>query len=172
VRIGRERTAVCVPVPEADHALRQWRSTYTVDGREGLGAHITLLYPFAESEEAAAELDRLRTHFAQQSPFDFALIEPRRFEGGVLYLAPEPAEPFLKLAKTVQALYPDRPPYGGAYADLTPHCTVADAEDEVLAVAEAAVRRHLPIEAVAIEAWLVEYVREGWSVRARLPFER
>ena len=138
-----------------------------------MSAHVTLLYPFAEPADLPGELERLREHFAWASPFRFALTELRRFEGGVLYLAPEPAERFRHLARELQALYPDRPPYGGAHDEVVPHCTVADGQDAAVPdEAEAAVGRRLPIEAVAIEAWLVELVAEGWSVRARLPFGR
>jgi 2'-5' RNA ligase len=138
-----------------------------------MGAHVTLLYPFAEPEELPGDLERLREHFAQARPFRFALTELRRFEGGVLYLAPEPADPFRHLAQELRALYPDRLAYSGAHDEVVPHCTVADGQDAaVLDEAEAAVGPHLPIEAAAIEAWLVELVAEGWSVRARLPFGR
>ena len=167
----RELTALCVPVPEAEHLLRGWRSKYTEDGRKGMWAHVTLLYPFAEPEEVPGELERLRDLFAPAAPFSFALVEPRRFEGGVLYLAPEPAGPFAELARRVQALYPDRPLYGRPELELVPHCTVAvSGERNVLEAAEAALRPHLPLEALALEAWLVELVADGWSVRARLPF--
>jgi 2'-5' RNA ligase len=166
-------SAICIPVPEAEHALRPWMSTYTVDGREGMWAHLTLLYPFAAPDELPAELDRLREHFSRAAPFGFALTELRRFDGGVLYLAPEPGEPFRRLAVELQALYPDRPLYGDPQLEFVPHCTVVDVQESpVLDAAEAAVRPHLPIEAIALEAWLVELVAEGWSVRSRLPFAR
>ena len=94
-----------IPVPEAEHVLHRWRSKYTPSGREGLGAHITLLFPFAEPEELPGELERMRAHFAQAAPFRFSLTEARRFEDGVLYLAPEPAEPFRRLAEDFHAVY-------------------------------------------------------------------
>lgn len=136
-------------------------------------SHITLLYPFAEPGEVAGELDRLRALFAGTPWFAFALTEVRRWDDGVLYLAPEPAAPFRDLAGEIQATYPDRPLYGKADIEFVAHCTVVDDQDAaVLDAAEAAVRPHLPINAVAIEAWLVELVADGWSVRARLPFGR
>jgi 2'-5' RNA ligase len=160
-----------VPVPEAEHALRTWRSTHTEDGRAGMWSHVTLLYPFLEPDEIEANLDALRAHFRGVQPFPFVLRDVRRFPPRVLFLAPEPEERFRALASGVWALYPDRPPYDGAFADVVPHCTVADVDGRgVLDAAEAAVSRHLPLPALALEAWLVELVAEGWSVRARLPF--
>ena len=168
---ARERTALVVPVPEAEHALRAWRATYTEDGRAGMWSHVTLLYPFLEPQEIEANLEPLRAHLRGVEPFAFLLGDVRRFPPRVLYLAPAPDERFRALASSVWALYPDRLPYDGAFEDVVPHCTVVDVEEPgVQEAAEAAVRRHLPLGALALEAWLVELVEEGWSVRARLPF--
>ena len=167
----RRRTAVVVPVPEAEHALRRWRSTYTNDGRDGMWAHVTVLHPFLEPAEIESQLPVLREQFGAVAPFRFELVEPRRVDGGVLYLAPEPEDRFRALTSGLSERYPDRPPYEGAHADSVPHCTVVDADESaVLDAAEAAVRRRLPLDALALEAWLVELVAEGWSVRERLPF--
>lgn len=159
-----------LPVPEAEHLLRPWRSRHTDDGRLGMWAHVTLLYPFLAPREVPSRLGSLRTQLAGHEPFAFRLTELRRFDGGVLYLAPEPEERFRALLADVQAPYPDRPVYGGVHADVVPHCTVVHTDDEaVLREAEAALRQHLPLHALATEAWLVEQLPEGWSVRARLP---
>jgi 2'-5' RNA ligase len=168
---ARERTALVLPVPEAEHLLRPWRAVYTDDGRLGMWAHLTLLHPFLEPHEVAGEIGPLRAHLSRLDPFPFVLAEPRRFPGGLLYLAPEPEERFRELLADAHAPYPDRPPYGGIHDDVVPHCTVAASDEEaVLDAAETALRPHLPLAALASEAWLVELKREGWSVRARLPF--
>jgi 2'-5' RNA ligase len=160
-----------VPVPEAEHLLRPWRSRHTGDGRLGMWAHVTLLHPFLEPREVGAALGSLSTQLASHAPFEFRLTETRRFEGGVLYLALEPEERFRALLADVQAPYPDRPAYGGAHEDVVPHCTVVHTDDAtVIGEAEAALRPHLPLEALATEAWLVELVSDVWSVRARFPF--
>jgi 2'-5' RNA ligase len=170
---ARERTALVVPMLEADDVLRGWREAHTRDGRAGMWAHVTLLYPFLEPREVAVELESLHAHFGAVQPFSFSLTEVRRWPGGVLWLAPEPEASFRGLAEAVYARYPDRPPYGGAHADVVPHCTVADTDrSEVLDAAEADVRPRLPIAGTAREAWLVELVGGRWSVRARLPFAR
>jgi 2'-5' RNA ligase len=168
---ARERTALVVPVPEAEHLLRPWRSRHTDDGRQGMWAHVTLLFPFLAPREVATALGALRTQLAGHEPFAFRLTELRRFEGGVLYLAPEPEERFRALLADVQAPYPDRPAYGGVHEDVVPHCTVVQTDDAAVAdEAEEALRPLLPLDGLATEAWLVELVKEGWSVRARLPF--
>jgi 2'-5' RNA ligase len=170
VNDARERTALVLPVPEAEHLLRPWRSRHTGDGRLGMWTHVTLLYPFLDPREVPSRLESLRAQLAGHEPFPFRLTELRRFDGGVLYLAPEPEERFRALLADVQAPYPDRPVYGGVHEDVVPHCTVVQTEDAaVLDEAEAALRPRLPLEALATEAWLAELVDEGWSVRARLP---
>jgi 2'-5' RNA ligase len=170
---ARERTALVVPLLEAEAALRRWRETHTADGRAGMWAHVTLLYPFLAPSEVAAELEPLRTHFDAVQPFGFSLGDVRRFAEGVVWLAPEPEATFRELAGAVHARYPDRLPYGGVHDDVVPHCTVVDTDRrEILDAAEADVRPRLPIGGVAREAWLVELVGERWSVRARLPFAR
>ena len=47
------------------------------------------------------------------------------FPDGVLYLAPEPAEPFGALTEAFAAAWPEYPPYGGSFTDVVPHLTVA-----------------------------------------------
>jgi 2'-5' RNA ligase len=170
---ARERTALVLPVLEAEDALRRWREAHTADGRAGMWAHVTLLHPFLEPFEVAAELEPLRVHFAAVQPFAFSLVDVRRFAEGVVWLAPEPQATFRELAGALHARYPDRPPYGGVHDDVVPHCTVVDSDRrEILDAAEADVRPRLPIGGVAREAWLVELVGERWSLRVRLPFGR
>ena len=170
---ARGGTALVLPMLEAEDAVRAWREAHTADGRAGMWAHVTLLYPFLEPREVAGELESLQAHFAAVQPFPFSLTELRRWPDGVLWLAPEPEATFLALTEAVHARYPDRPPYGGAHAEVVPHCTVVDADrSEILDAAEAAVSPRLPISGIVREAWLVELVGERWSLRARLPFAR
>ena len=71
----------------------------------GVPAHITVLYPFIPPDAARrrrcerAIADVLRGFAA----FDFALRDVRRFPDGVLYLAPEPVEPFARAHRGVRA---------------------------------------------------------------------
>ena len=46
------------------------------------------------------------------------------FEDKVLWLAPDPAEPFRALTASVAAAFPEHPPYEGAHDDVVPHLTV------------------------------------------------
>ena len=90
-------SALVVLVPDAEVLVKPFRDRHDPSAAVGVPAHITLLYPFiAPDESGSAVLDDLRQCFQRFPPFDFSFAESRRFPG-VLYLAPEPAEPFREL---------------------------------------------------------------------------
>jgi 2'-5' RNA ligase len=85
---------------------------------QDLPAHVTVVYPAPDDVEAIAQV------LAPFGPFDVAFTRLDRFPG-VLWLAPDPAEPFVALTAAMVARFPDFPPYGGTYASVIPHLTVA-----------------------------------------------
>ncbi len=135
-------------------------------------AHITLLFPFAP----ATKLDQLviaslAEIVAEVDPFEFALRKPGRFPT-TLYLAPEPASPFVRLTEAIVRRFPEHPPYEGAFDSVMPHLTVAHGDAALMDEAETDVERSLPIRSVAREVVLLEEVEPDWGrwkVRARLP---
>jgi hypothetical protein len=94
--------------------------------------------------------------FASTPAFDFVLDRVGSFDDSVVYLAPTPPDPFIALTRRVVDRFPDSPPYGGAYDEITPHLTIGDrgTVDE-LRRAAAAVELALPIRARATEVWLL-----------------
>jgi hypothetical protein len=166
-------TAVVVEVPEAEALVGHWRSRYTNDGAEGMRAHVTLLYPFADRAELSlAKIGRLTEAVGSCEAFAYALRSTATFAGEepVLYLAPVPPVPFRALTETLVEAFPEHPPYGGAHAEIVPHVSVAATRDaELLARIEAAVRSGLPLAAVASEAWLMEHRAGRWRKSLRLP---
>jgi 2'-5' RNA ligase len=93
-----------------------------------LPPHVTVLYPSPDDVASIAEV---------LAPFDqFDVVFPRldRFPG-TLWLAPEPAEPFVALTEAMAARFPDWPPYGGLFTSVIPHLTVAQERlDDVAAL--------------------------------------
>ena len=165
-------TAIVVLVPKADPLVGALRRAHTRDGAEGMAAHVTLLYPFADSSEVTD--DRLRELGATLAPFaefEFTLSEARRFEGdpATLYLAVDPAPPFRALTRALVAAFPEHPPYGGTVPDPMPHVTVAQGDAAVLNRAEAEVAGRLPVAARADSVTVVEHAGGGWRERATLP---
>ncbi len=120
--------------------------------------HITLLVPFVPAERLDGDVQaRLRRVLATVEPFGYRFERLERFEGGVLYLAPEPAAPFAELIRALAVEFPDYPPYDGAHDTIVPHGTIAVSEDsDVLAKIAADVAPQLPIECRAVEATIVE----------------
>jgi 2'-5' RNA ligase len=85
-------------VPEAEALVKPFRDRYDPSAAAGMPAHVTLLYPFKLPDELDdALLANLRHCFARFAPFRFALTSISRFPVEVLYLAPEPDEPFRRL---------------------------------------------------------------------------
>jgi 2'-5' RNA ligase len=169
------RSALIVAVPEATPTVEPWlERTVRAKPSTGVPAHITLLFPFVPAARIdSALLEELRDLFAPFAALRFALRRAERFPG-VLYLAPEPAEPFVRLTEAVVTRYPEHPPYESAFETIVPHLTVAEGGEQVLAAAEAAVRRALPLEASAGEVLLLEEVVADWGrwePRARLALD-
>ena len=165
-------TAVLVPLPGVAGAIDGWRRQHTADGREGMPAHVTLLYPFLEAAsladgDLAAVEDALRPFAA----FDVAFPRLARFAGepAVLYLVPRPAAPFVAMTQALVAAFPDHPPYAGAHRTIVAHATVAVSGDAgVLDSIEAALAPRLPIRCRVDVALLMEHGGAvGWRPRAR-----
>jgi 2'-5' RNA ligase len=148
-------SAVLVPVPEAEPCVERHRFRHDSVALRGVPAHITVLYPFMPSTALTAAVTRaVREVLAPFPAFSFSLARLERFPEGALYLAPDPAEPFVRLTEAFADRFPAYPPYGGAHPDAIPHLTVAQTPD--VPVAEVAdIERHLPIRCRAHEAWLM-----------------
>ena len=92
-----------------------------------------------------------------------------QFPGEVLYLAPEPEDPFRELSLGIWACYPETPRYRGRYSTVIPHLTVADRmrEQRLAEVArgfEQAAQGRLPIRAQAAEVALMDTRSGRWEI--------
>jgi hypothetical protein len=168
------KAALVVLVPEAEPLAGPFRDQYDPSAADGMPAHITLNYPFlAYDPGQAVAIDELGRLFSSYAPFRFWLAEIRRFPQ-VLYLAPDPAQLFKDLIQAVAGQYPASPPYGGLFADVIPHLTVADLDDaealeRINGELVTASRDKLPIEAVAEEVWLMAKEDGRWLKRVSFP---
>lgn len=159
-------TILIIPVPAAEPAVGGHRARFDPPAAEGVPAHITVLLPFLDSDGITeGNFRRLRALFAATEPIEFALRRLARFPG-VLFLAPDPGEPFVRLTEAVWREWPDHPPYRGEFSDIVPHLTVAvgDAPFEEL---ERELGPRLPIPAVAEQAWLMSRLETGRWARRR-----
>lgn len=141
------RTGIVVMVPEAEAIVP--------------GAHITLLAPFgADNRPTPGEIEDAAALFADVVPFTYALSDVCSFPDGSRYLSPEPPGVFSRLIHRLHRLFPEYPPYGGAYDVVVPHLTIPD--DAVVGP--------LPLTAYAGEAALLHLDGGELSVWETFPF--
>jgi 2'-5' RNA ligase len=170
------QTGLIVAVPEAEPVVGRHRDELDPIAAWGIPAHITVLYPFLPPEQVGDDvLGALRELFAATPSFRAALARVAWFGSEVLWLAPEPGEPFRWLTQAVFDRFPATPPYGGAFADVVPHLTVGDrAPLPALRQAAAAIAPHLPIRTRVDTVRLVEGTtgEVPWRTVAEFPLRR
>lgn len=119
------RTLLALMVPEAEPVVGSFREQYDPAAKRDLGAHITLIYPFLESDWLSpATLTRLRDVVADQPAPMFRLAQVSTFPS-VVWLAPEPSRHIVSLAAALETAFPDCPKGGGAFPEYVPHLTAA-----------------------------------------------
>jgi 2'-5' RNA ligase len=161
-------TVLIVPVRSADdirhHSARE----------AGMPAHITIMYPFLRARAIDGGTERQLASIAEEVPaFDFTLSKIGRFLSEVdgvprvVYLAPEPAAPFIMLTEAVMREWPDQRPYGGAFEEIVPHLTVAYGH-----MTPGGVGERVPLDARADELWLMKRFGNRWVRRRRFALGR
>lgn len=166
-------SAVLVPLPEAEGAVGRFRAELDRSAAWGVPAHVTVLYPFRMPDGIDDQvLAALVAAVAAVPAFEVTLTRTAWFRDDVLWLAPEPDQPFRDLTSAVHRRFPDCPPYRGAYPELVPHLTVGhDAPVDVLRSAATAITPHLPIRARVAAARLMQGTTAAgsWHTVAELP---
>lgn len=144
-------TAVIVPIAAVEPAVGTHRHVLDPAERWGVPAHVTVLYPFLDPSEISQEvIATLATAVASVHEFDCRFAHTQWFGDDVLWLNPDPDQPFRQLTTAVWQAFPQHPPYGGVHDDVVPHLTVADARGADLTAmraAERAVQADLPVAA-------------------------
>lgn len=153
LRSDRARSAVLIPVPEAEDAVGRWRRLYDPMAPAGVPAHITLIVPWLAPEAITdAELGRLEAVVAKVLPFEYVLRHIGWFARRVLWLGPDPVQPFVDLTRALADEF-ETPPWAGEFDRVVPHLTVAhDGEGANLATVVAALGNDLPITCHARQA--------------------
>jgi 2'-5' RNA ligase len=162
---------VVVPVKDAEPLVSTLRSRFDSSARQGMPAHITILYPFLRprrlTDDVVAQLTQL---CALQPALKVVFRRTARF-ANVLYLDPDPASDLLKLTFDLARQWPEAPPYGGEFDEIIPHLTVAqDVGDGTLDAVDAELSPGLPLTARLDHALLLVNDGTRWRERARLPF--
>jgi hypothetical protein len=163
-------SALVVLVPEAEHLVASLRGRHDPAAALGVPAHVTVLFPFVspvDDETVGRVAEIARRH----APFTASFVAIERFVGEVVWLRPEPSQPFSALTAAVVAEFPDWPPYAGTIAEPIPHLTVADGVDEATAAAlQVELGPGLPITTRVSElALLVEDDADRFRVERTFP---
>lgn len=168
-------TGVVVLVPEAEAVVRQHRERLDSSAAWGVPAHVTVLFPFVPPADLDDDdLAALALAIASVPAFDAAFARTSWFGDAVLWLAPDPAEPFVALTRAVVAAFPGHRPYGGEFDGSAPHLTVGEARTggtHALRVAEGAVQPLLPVRTRVRSAHLIAGTTApaSWRVLRELP---
>jgi 2'-5' RNA ligase len=164
-------SAVVVPVPDAEPVVSGWRERFDRSATQGMPAHITALYPFLPRTRLTdGILARLREICAVVAVLEVEFRRTSRFPD-VLYLDPEPASELAALTASIAAAWPETPPYGGAFAEVIPHLTVAQGASELeLREVEADLLSQLPIRTQLTHACLYVIEAGRWRAHSSLPF--
>jgi 2'-5' RNA ligase len=165
-------SAVIVAVPEAENVVGPHRAGLDRSASWGVPAHVTVLYPFVPPSKIDDRVIRILAGALQTVPaFGITFSRIAWFGDEVVWLAPEPDQPFRELIRVVSARFPDYLPYGGTYAELIPHLTIGHtAPVDALRAAAAAVEPLLPIDAHIGGALLIQgrHAPRSWQTVAEL----
>lgn len=164
-----EKSALIVPVLEAEKFVRKWRKNLDPACFRGIPAHITVLFPFAHPTDLDEEMiTSLDDYFSRIDPFDFVLNEVAWFENRVVYLEPLPDTAFRDMTRDLLARFPQYLPYDGKFGEPKPHLTVGDgAPTALLEEAASDISQHLPIVVNAKKVWLMTggMGSNSWTLR-------
>lgn len=163
-------TVLASEVGAAEPVVGPWQQRFVPAAAAGFPAHVTVLAPFLDIDRCTeAVIEELGTLISAHHRFIVQFDQFGRFPE-VLYLIPEPSQPFGALTAAVVERWPEAPPYGGQFARVTPHLTVARSHTpEILDQVETALTGHLPIQATIAAVSL--FVSDGrtWQRRTEFP---
>jgi 2'-5' RNA ligase len=171
----RETAVVIVVAVEELDAI--YRDEFPVFHSLGIPLHVTLLYPFVRPDELGAALPRLAEVLAAHRRIDFALTELKTFPRAI-WLAPEPAAPFVELTRAIEAEFPETPHWGGAFEEVVPHATLVDGLEEsefaeTIQRLRTVIEPLLPVPLSADEAVVLAEQEDGQMLAvSRLPIGR
>jgi 2'-5' RNA ligase len=139
-------SAVLIPAPPPVVAfIEAFREQYAGGAFFHVPPHLTVMWPFVSPGRVADGADpallaettaKLREICQKAAPFSVTLDHYASFSEGVLYLAPQNPEPIVSLHRLILSVFPDYPPYGGAFNGFVPHMTLVifESEDTLQAV--------------------------------------
>ncbi len=169
---GQPQSALLIPVPEAERLVGPARLEHDPVAAAGVPAHVTLIVPWVPPSELSQDdraVEALADTLADCKAFDFELSSVRWFGERVLWLAPEPTDPFCSLTMRLAQRF-GTPPWAGKFPDLVPHLTVGHAGvGTPLGPVGEALAGELPLCCRAQEVWAMVGDGQRWQVYAKVP---
>jgi 2'-5' RNA ligase len=164
------QTALIAVVDEVAPLVDTWRRRYDSSTAADVPAHVTVVFPFLDVDRIGPPvIGELETVFHAHRPFSVRFERCQRFPDA-LYLEPAPDEPFRALTEAVTTRWPEAPPYGGVFADVIPHLTIATGQQpSVYDEVEAALRPQLPVNAQISSVSLFFGDGKRWREHVRFP---
>ncbi len=160
-----------MPALDAGQLVQDIRMQFDPSAAAGIPPHVTLMFPFTQPPDLTEHIiDSLEGLIGRAKAFEFSLTRVGQFEQGVVYLEPEPAEPFARLTRDIGRQFGLRP-FGGAFGDKpVTHLTVAILDSPLKRQDLATqLRRELPIRVRAEEAWLMLGANSStWEIVRRM----
>ena len=156
-----------VELPPALEALRR---IHVADSADGVPAHVTLLYPFAEPTSVSdATLERVAAIVAGHRAWSMTLAGFGRWPD-TLYATVEPDAAVRALQGELAGAFPALPLYGDPGLRFEPHVTVVEGPGVTdPAVAADPAWAELPIEERVAEVELIVRTEGPWRVVHRFP---
>ena len=159
-------SALVVRVPCLDDTVASLRRRFGLPRKpNGIPPHITAIVPFLPARDLDEEgaLPELRSLCAEFEPFQVTFSRTARFPR-VLYLVPEPADPFIALTHAIVERWPETQPYAGAHKAVVPHLTVTTSRPaKVFDKVAEALRPQLPVSARIESAHVYLFDRNHWT---------
>lgn len=164
-------TALVLPFPAAEQVVGRWREQFDPSASLGVPAHLTVLYPWLDSEQLDdSVLGTLRELVSQVAACDLQLTAFGRFDR-TLWLAPTPEDPTHRLTALVSGRWPEHQPYGGEFGS-TPvaHLTVGhEIDPDSLGHVVADVSARLPVTGRVEHVALLVRDGERWAEHSTYP---
>ena len=174
--VTQRRSAIVVPI-RLPAELESIRMREVASARAGAPAHVTLLFPFVPALDLRSDhLGRVAAVVESVPAFEVLLRVVRRWDPGggapegVIWLDPEPSEPFVTLTRALGRAFPNHQPYGGIHDTIVPHLTIASDDRRRLGAVQAEAARSLPLRRRVSNAILIVEGADGrWRTRRRFP---
>ena len=163
-------SALIIPCLAAEKIVGGWRESLDPSAAAGVPAHITIHFPWVPADRVDQSVLRdLEEMVAAVPAFEVAFERIGWFDREVLWLDPDPQEPFISMAAASARRWPDHPQYGGQFETVVPHLTVGIGHADELDSVGARLAVALPIHDVVTQVWWITRTGdEQWVVRHTL----